>query len=127
MISECWSETIEKIDEFYALLPQHPDETDDEFKRRQYAMEDLLRPFLTSASHLKSTYRMPLPYKVDPKSMRVRYFGTADGTRICHVDLAEKKKKEVHQVFMLSDGKGGVRMRQARVSKEKDGSYYSKF
>ncbi|CAB9507357.1 hypothetical protein SEMRO_302_G112320.1 [Seminavis robusta] len=106
IISELWSETIEKIDEFYLLFPRHQDETEDEFKRRQYAMEDLIRPHCASGRRMRSTFKFTLPIKVDPKSMRVRYAGTNDGTRICHVDLAERLKKEVQQVVMLDRGRG---------------------
>jgi hypothetical protein len=92
------------IDRFYNMFPKADDETDDEFNRWKYAMEDMVQTLLAEGS-LNSIYRMSLPFRVDPTVRHVRILGTTDGCRFAHVDLAEKKKIEVEQVIMMDKRK----------------------
>jgi hypothetical protein len=99
-ISEVWSPLMSQIDDFYTYFPKAADETDDEFNRRKYAMEDNVQSIVAEGP-MKSVYRMSLPFRVDPTVKRVRFLGTNDGCRFAHVDLAERKKLEVEQVIMI--------------------------
>ena len=64
-ISKVWSPLMFTIDDFFHLFPKAADETDDEFNRRKYAMEDKVHA-LTTQGNLNSIYRMSLPFQVDP-------------------------------------------------------------
>ena len=117
VISEVWSAFMESIDNFYSLFPKAADETDDEFNRRKYAMEDHVRAMKDGSSKLVSIYKKTLPFHVDPSTMKT-CISTADGCRFCHVDLAEKQKVEVNNVIMMDTKK-------LPVSAEKIRSYSS--
>jgi hypothetical protein len=99
-ISELWSPLMSQIDDFYTYFPKANDESEDEFNRRKYAMEDKVQAIVGTGS-MKSVYRMTLPFRVDPTVRRIRFLGTSDGCRFAHIDLAERKKFEVEQVIML--------------------------
>jgi hypothetical protein len=103
-ISEVWSPLMSQIDDFYTYFTKSADETDDEFNRRKYAMEDNVQSILVEGP-MTSIYRMTLPFKVDPSVTRIRFLGTSDGCRFAHVDLAEKKKFEVEKVIMIDTKK----------------------
>jgi hypothetical protein len=45
-ISEVWSPLMSQIDDFYTYFTKSADETDDEFNRRKYAMEDNVQSIL---------------------------------------------------------------------------------
>jgi hypothetical protein len=45
-ISEVWSPLMSFIDDFYTYFTKSADETDDEFNRRKYAMEDNVQSIL---------------------------------------------------------------------------------
>jgi hypothetical protein len=100
-ISETWSPLMSQIDDFYNYFPKAADETDDEFNRRKYAMEDNVQSIVAGGGAMNSVYRMSLPFRVDPTVKRVRFLGTNDGCRFAHVDLAERRKLEVEQVIMI--------------------------
>jgi hypothetical protein len=117
-ISEAWSPLMSQIDDFYTYFPKTADETDDEFNRRKYAMEDNVQSIVAEGP-MKSVYRMSLPFRVDPTVKRVRFLGTEDGCRFAHIDLAEKRKFEVEQVIMIDTKK------KLPSSSEKKRSYYS--
>jgi hypothetical protein len=96
------------IKAFYKSVDLADNETDDDFNRRRYSMEDQVKVMLDAAGSmdtLTSVYRMPLPFIVDPTSLRVRFMGTKDGGRFCHVDLTEKLKLKSQGVQMLDAGR----------------------
>ena len=120
VISEVWSPLMSRIADFYTYFPKPIDETNDEFTRRRFAMEDNVQGIMGQAS-MTSIYRMTLPFKVDPSVTRIRFLGTSDGCRFAHVDLAEKKKFEVEQVIMIDTTK----KRHNLPSSEKKRNYCS--
>jgi hypothetical protein len=61
-ISEVWSPLMSEIDDFYTYFPKAADETDDEFNRRKYAMEDNVQSIVAEGP-MKSVYRMSLPFR----------------------------------------------------------------
>jgi hypothetical protein len=99
-ISELWSPLMSQIADFYSYFPKANDETDDEFNRRKYAMEDKVQSIVAQGC-MKSVYRMHLPFRVDPTVTRIRFLGTNDGSRFAHIDLAERKKFELEQVIII--------------------------
>jgi hypothetical protein len=101
VISEVWSELMSQIDEFYHYFPKATDETEDEFNRRKYAMEDKVQS-ISDNQTMKSIHRMKLPFRVDPTVMRIRFLGTSDGCRFAHIDLAERKKVTIEKVIMIN-------------------------
>ncbi|CAB9497052.1 hypothetical protein SEMRO_13_G010070.1 [Seminavis robusta] len=105
-ISERWPLVLESITEFYDSFPKAIDETTDEFNRRMYGFEDTIKEIKPSGG-LVSVHHVELPFQVDPTTLRVRFVGTEDGAKFCHVDLAEKAKKVVDKVHMMKiSGRG---------------------
>jgi hypothetical protein len=103
-ISELWSPLMSEIEDFYSYFPKAADETEDEFNRRKYAMEDKVQSIVGSG-YMKSVYRMNLPFRVDPTVTRIRFLGTSDGSRFAHIDLAERKKFELERVIIIDTNK----------------------
>jgi hypothetical protein len=50
----------------------------------------------------RSTYRMTLPYRVDPSAKRIWFPGTPDGKRYDDVDLAERSMNEVESFTLFT-------------------------
>jgi hypothetical protein len=105
VISERWSSLMLQIDSFYEPLKDHRahDESEDEFNRRKYAMEDQAQALMQQSGDaiVASVFKMSLPFQVDPTSLRTRFLGTRDGNRFCHIDLTEKQKFKAHTVMMM--------------------------
>jgi hypothetical protein len=55
----------------------------------------------------RSTYKMPLPFRVDPSVKTIRFLGTEDGQRYAAVDLAERSMSEV-ETFCLFKAKAAT-------------------
>ena len=53
-ISETWSNLMSEIESFYTAFPRTSDETEDEFQRRRFAMEDNVRPMKDDKGVIRS-------------------------------------------------------------------------
>ena len=107
-ISEHWSALMLEMKTFYNKMALDNGETEDEFERRRFAMEDattVMKKHAKVGEPLKSVFKMTLPFPVDPTSLRVRIMGTTDGNRFCHIDLTEKQKYKVTPVVMMDAGR----------------------
>ena len=89
----------EKYDEFmtdpelcHAKFPRAVNETENEHKKRFFAMEQCLREMTLNNDdfELRSDCKIMLPFQVDPKDRSTAFSSTIRG-RILQVDLHEKK------------------------------------
>jgi hypothetical protein len=98
-VSEVWCPLMADVRHFYTTFPKHRDETVENALRKRIAMSER-SDTMSGGKAKRSTYRMPLPFRVDPAVKRIRFLGTEDGKRYATVDLAERSMNEV-ETFSL--------------------------
>ena len=95
------------MDTFYSKFKKHPNEAEDDFTERRFAMRPKLRKMMIkyadTENQMVSVFRKALPFRVEPTEMRVVFSGDKVGGRYCHIDLIEKKLQEVHEVHMMDE------------------------
>ena len=105
-ISEVWCPLMADVRHFYTTFPKHKGETEENAMRKSIAMCDR-SDVLAGGRAKRSTYRMALPFRVDPSVKRIRFLGTEDGQRYATVDLAERSMSEV-ETFALFTAKMNI-------------------
>jgi hypothetical protein len=105
-ISEVWCPLMADVRHFYTTFPKLRDETKENALRKRIAMSERSDTMAGSKAK-RSTYRMALPFHVDPSVKRIRFLGTEDGKRYATVDLAERSMNEV-ETFKLFTTKFSV-------------------
>jgi len=119
MIAEQWCKEMVSIDTFYRSFAKADDETQDEFTQRRFAMKKAYRLHMTANNGVpgpaQAIYTHTLPFPVNPTSMKVSYHGSESGTRLCHIDLAERRKITKRKVEMMSDKQNGLVPNEATV------------
>jgi hypothetical protein len=99
-VSEVWCPLMKDVRHFYTTFPKHRDETEENALRKRIAMSERSDTMSAGTRGKRSTYRMKLPFRVDPSVKRIRFLGTEDGKRYATVDLAERSMNEV-ETFSL--------------------------
>ena len=106
-ISEVWGQQTQSMNVFYAKFPKRGGESQDDFDRRRFQMVTTMRKMKLKYSdedgNMVSTYRLDLPFRVEPTEKRIHFIGDKTGGRYCHVDLIEKKLQEVHSVQLIGE------------------------
>lgn len=92
VISEELCPLIEDPDEFYALYKKTNDITDDEYFQRRLQMKQAVRDLFPVGLETRREFRIRLPFKVEPTSLKWQCVGTRTGHRLCHIDLLEKRR-----------------------------------
>ncbi|CAB9515752.1 hypothetical protein SEMRO_735_G194960.1 [Seminavis robusta] len=107
-IREKWHCDLLDVAEFYELYQQYTQEPIGDTNVRSHAMKQHVRSLVDIKGELYSLYTMDLPFQVDPSTLNVTFPGFESGTLYCHVDVAEKKKKEEAPTFIMRkrSGKG---------------------
>jgi hypothetical protein len=98
-VSEVWCPLMADARHFYTTFPKHRDETEENALRKRIAMSER-SDTMSGGRSKRSTYRMPLPFRVDPSVKRIQFLGTEDGKRYATIDLAERSMLEV-ETFKL--------------------------
>lgn len=102
-VTEVWNPMMADARNFFTTFPKHKSESEENAMRKSIAMCD--RSDIMAAGRTKrSTYKMALPFRVDPSVKRIRFLGTEDGQRYATVDLAERSMNEV-ETFALFTAK----------------------
>ena len=96
-ISEKYDEYMIDPELYHMNFPKADNETDNEYKKRFFAMEQCLREMKLNNDdfELRSDYKIMLPFAVDPKDRSIAYSTTIRG-RILQIDLHEKKEVVRH-------------------------------
>lgn len=102
-VSEVWNPLMSDARNWYLTFPKHKSENDENAMRKSIAMADR-SDVMAGGKPKRSTYRMALPFRVDPSVKRIRFLGTEDGQRYASVDLAERSMNEV-ETFTLFTSK----------------------
>ena len=106
-ISEVWALHTQSMNVFYAKFPKRKGESQDNFDRRRFQMVTTMRKmklkYADEDGHMVSTFRLDLPFRVEPTEKRIHFIGDKKGGRYCHIDLVEKKLQEVHAVQLIGD------------------------
>jgi hypothetical protein len=100
-ITEVWSPLIADMRNYYSTFPKLKSESEENSLRKSIAMIDTCDA-LAGGIPKTSTYKMSLPFRVDPTVKTVRLVGTDDGQRFAAVDLAERSTMEVETFKLLS-------------------------
>jgi hypothetical protein len=100
-VSEVWNPLMADVRNWYLTFPKHKNESDENAMRKHIAMADTCDK-MASAKQKRSTYRMILPFRVDPSVKRIRFLGTEDGQRYAAVDLAERSMSEVEEFKLFT-------------------------
>jgi hypothetical protein len=100
-VSEVWNPLMADVRNWYLTFPKHKNESDENAMRKHIAMADTCDK-MTGAKQKRSTYRMTLPFRVDPSVKRIRFLGTEDGQRYAAVDLAERSMSEVEEFKLFT-------------------------
>jgi hypothetical protein len=88
-ISEVWSPLMNYVRNYFSTIPKLRSESVENAFRKAIAMRDTCDT-MAEGMPKTSTYKMWLPFKVDPTVKTVRLVGTDEGQRFAAVDLAEK-------------------------------------
>ena len=105
-ISEVWTPIMANTRNFFSTFPKLKSESDQNAMRRSIAMCDKSDVMAGDRSK-RSTYKMSLPFRVDPSVKTIRFLGTEDGQRYAAVDLAERSMCEV-ETFCLFKAKAAT-------------------
>jgi hypothetical protein len=100
-ISEVWCPLMTDVRNFYTTFPKHHNETEENACRKRIAMANTCDT-MSRGKGIRSTYRMKLPFHVDPSVKRIRFLGTEDGKRYATVDLAERSMDEVESFSLFT-------------------------
>jgi hypothetical protein len=100
-VSEVWNPLMSDVRNFYLTFPKHKHESDENAMRKSIAMCDT-SDVMAGGKPKRSTYRMTLPFRVDPSVKRIRFLGTPDGQRYASVDLAERSMNEVESFTLFA-------------------------
>lgn len=105
-IAEKWCREMTHIDEFYKSFKKQEDETIDEFTQRRFAMKRACRLHTTFGpgnvpGPAQATCTHALPFLVDPASVKVTFYGSESGCRLCHIDMSERRKISKRTVTMI--------------------------
>jgi hypothetical protein len=99
-VSEVWNPLMADVRNFYLTFPKHKHESEENAMRKSIAMCDT-SDVMAGGKPKRSTYRMTLPFRVDPSVKRIRFLGTPDGQRYASVDLAERSTMNEVESFTL--------------------------
>jgi len=119
------------VDTFCRSFAKDDDETPDEFTQRRFAMKKACRLHMTANNGVpgqaQAIHTHALPFPVNPTSMKVSRHRSESGTRLCHIDLAERRKITKRKVEMMSDKQNGLVPNEAAVKTMKctSGSLHS--
>jgi hypothetical protein len=100
-VSEVWNPLMSDVRNWYLTFPKHKSESDENHMRKSIAMADR-SDVMAGGKPKRSTYRMALPFRVDPSVKRIRFLGTDDGQRYASVDLAERSMNEVEEFTLFT-------------------------
>ena len=100
-VSEVWNPLMSDVRNWYLTFPKHKSESDENAMRKSIAMADR-SDVMAGGKPKRSTYRMALPFRVDPSVKRIRFLGTEDGQRYASVDLAERSMNEVEEFKLFT-------------------------
>ncbi len=103
LTEECTS-VMTDMSEFYSGFPHNPrEQSSDDHNKMRFAMMDAARLANDQDGKRRDTHFERLPFKVDPTEMRVKFVGMKDGSRMVHVELAKRKKIQVHGIVMMDN------------------------
>lgn len=124
VIHECWSEYMYDMNTFYSLFDEVNEEDKDAFYQRRFAMCAAVRKMqrekgLEPDDNMWSNFRIQLEKKMDPSTLETKFIATEDGHRVCHIDLASRKKEVAANVTVVSKRKRNTMVPNAPKKKQR--------
>ena len=105
-VTEAFHDEMTDLGEFYNQLPRNDGESEAEFTRKRFAMEDAVRDMKKTGT-TTSIFKLAIPFRCDPTEKHVQICGMMNGARFAHIDLSEKKKIKKQGIVMM--GKAATR------------------
>ena len=99
-VTEAFHDDMTDLGEFYNNLPRNDGESEAEFTRKRFAMEDAVRD-MKKSGNTTSIYKIGVPFRCDPTEKHVQICGMPNGSRFAHIDLSEKKKIKKQGIVMM--------------------------